>query len=253
MKIIVSNNTSSTFPLTHDVPNLGPRATRELTLTTHAFEGIKGYLDSLKSKNFISYSILDESKVEVKEEKPVEQPKNALITLPNYEKLEKQLEALTADYTKKESEYLAKFEIFEQELSNLKASLANFTNQDSCFSHIKLSNAVSHSKNSYAVVPGLQLTIPEDGEYEIVADVSLYSPVHPSKGNLVFYCFGENSPDIAVGTEYTWIRLYEDASSIQLRNIGKFKKDDVISVYWKAVSGVLRATDRLFSIKKVSK
>ena len=256
MKITLVNNTSGEFPLIGGVPNLGPFAKLVLEITTHTFESLKTHLDSMKSKGLISYSIDSASTsspaaviVETVPKPEVQQAtRNALQLLrtdidSNTLDSETKLSRLELDFTAKLSLLEARIELLQKQTS--------IQNSEPTIFRSEANNAVSMSRQGYEPVNGVTVEAPSTGTWLILVDIGLYSPV-ASKGQVALGRFGSGDTDkILEGTERFWSRTQDMPVSVSFSSSLTLAKGDILSIYWKAMEGVLRATYRSITLLKI--
>lgn len=254
MKVILVNNTSAEFPLIGGVPNLAPFARQVLQISTHTFESLKAHLDSMSSKGLISYMV--DSEV-VNTPAPVrENPtsEDTTATRNALRLLQADVTNSSVDYEAKiaklETLFSAKIDLLNKKIEILQAQI-HASSPESTIFRSEAKNQVSISRNNYEPINGLTLTVPYTGNWLVLGDVSVYSPI-PSKGQVTLNCFGQNSGDKAIdSTERVWSRSSDLPTSLSFSTSLNLSEGDVLSIYWKALEGVLRATYRSITILKL--
>lgn len=256
MKITLVNNTSAEFPLIGGVPNLGPFAKLMLEITTHTFESLKTHLDSMKAKGLISYSIdsVTAASVAVSVPETPIQPEAQQATKNALQLLRTDLTSnnLDADtkLSKLELDFNEKLSLLEARIDLLQRQSATQSSESTIF-RSEATNAVSMSRPGYEPVNGVTVTVPTSGNWLILVDVGLYSPV-ASKGQVALGRFGSGDNDkILEGTERFWFRTHDMPVSVSFSCSTNLNKGDVLSIYWKAIEGVLRATYRSITLLKI--
>lgn len=254
MKVILVNNTAAEFPLIGGVPNLAPFARQVLQLSTHTFESLKVHLDSMSSKGLISYMVDSEVVTAssptkeniVAEENP--STKNALLLL------RADVTSSSIDYEAKiiklETSFNEKIELLNKKIEILQSQIHSSSSEATTY-RAEAKNQVSISRNNYEPINGLTLKIPYAGNWLVLGEASVYSPV-PSKGQVILNCFGQNSGDKVIeSTERMWSRTSDLPTSLSFSASLNLSEGDVLSIYWKASEGVLRATYRSITILKL--
>lgn len=255
MKITLVNNTSGEFPLIGGVPNLGPFAKLVLEITTHTFESLKTHLDSMKSKGLISYSLdSDSTSSPAAVVETVYQPEAQQATKNALQLLRTDIDSNTLDADTKlsrlERDFTAKLSLLEARIELLQKQ-TSIQNSEPTIFRSEANNAVSMSRQGYEPVNGVTVEAPSTGTWLILVDIGLYSPV-ASKGQVALGRFGSGDTDkIVEGTERFWSRTQDMPVSVSFSSSLTLAKGDILSIYWKAMEGVLRATYRSITLLKI--
>ena len=254
MKITLVNNTAAEFPLIGGVPNLKPYSKQILDITTHTFESLKNHLDSMKAKGLISYSTdLDASAT------PDLLPNPPLVEI--HPSTRNALQLLRTDIDTNTSEAESRFDqldkIINEKLSLLEDRLELLQRQtamqkvETTIFRSEALNAVSISRPNYEPINGISIKVPSSGSWLILVDIGLYSPV-ASKGQVALGRFGSGDNDkIIEGTERFWFRTHDMPVSVSFSAALNLAEEDILSIYWKATEGVLRATYRSITLLKI--